>query len=44
MNTFWLDDQLRVKLIARFSNVNDDYFGVGYETNQSIERGEENSR
>lgn len=44
MNTFWLDDQLRVKLIAKFSNVNDDYFGVGYETNQSIERGMETSQ
>jgi hypothetical protein len=44
MNTFWLDDQLRVKLIAKFSNVNDDYFGVGYETNQSIDRGKETSQ
>jgi hypothetical protein len=44
MNTFWLDDQLRVKLSAKFSNVNDDYFGVGYETNQSIERGMETSQ
>jgi len=30
INTFWFDDRLRVKLTTKFSNVNEDYFGIGY--------------
>ncbi|WP_186757849.1 BamA/TamA family outer membrane protein [Echinicola salinicaeni] len=41
INTFWLGDRLRVKLITKVSNVNDDYFGIGYETNSSLSRGKE---
>lgn len=43
INTFWLEDKLRVKLIAKFSNVQDDYFGIGYNENSSIDKGEETS-
>lgn len=39
INTFWNEDKLRVKIILGFSNVNDDYFGIGYENNSSIEKG-----
>lgn len=43
INTFWLEDKLRAKLIAKYSNVRDDYFGIGYNTNSSIEKGKETS-
>jgi hypothetical protein len=43
INTFWLEDKLRVRLKTKFSNIEDDYFGIGYETNSSTERGEETS-
>lgn len=43
INTFWLEDKLRAKLIAKYSNVRDDYFGIGYETNEGIEKGKETS-
>jgi hypothetical protein len=39
-----MDDKLRVKLLVRFSNVHDDYFGIGYENNSTIEQGSETSR
>lgn len=44
INSFWMDDKLRVKLGVKYSNVQDDYFGIGYEENSSIEKGEETSR
>lgn len=44
INTFWLEDKIRSKLKIKFSNIQDDYFGIGYETNSSIIKGEETSR
>ena len=44
INTFWLDDKLRVKLKTKFSNIQDDYFGIGYETNSNIVKGKETTR
>ena len=43
INTFWLEDKLRAKLIAKYSNVRDDYFGIGYDLNEGIEKGKETS-
>lgn len=44
INTFWLDDKLRAKIKTKFSNIQDDYFGIGYESNSSITKGEETTR
>ncbi len=41
INTFWFEDKLRVKLITKLSNVNADYFGIGYDNNSSLSRGKE---
>ncbi len=44
INTFWLNDMLRAKILLKVSNIRDDYFGVGYENNAEITRGEATSR
>ncbi|TNJ44309.1 BamA/TamA family outer membrane protein [Tamlana fucoidanivorans] len=43
VNTFWLDNKLRARMAAKFSNVRADYFGIGYENNAAIEKGEDTS-
>jgi hypothetical protein len=43
MASFWKEDKIRFNVMGRIAKANDDYFGVGFETADAIEKGETTS-
>ncbi len=43
LQSFWREDRFRLNVVAKYSDADDDYFGVGMEENQNIEKGDTTS-
>ncbi|QLE00723.1 BamA/TamA family outer membrane protein [Galbibacter sp. BG1] len=43
LQSFWWEDRFRLNVVAKYSDADDDYFGVGIQENQNIEKSDSTS-